>query len=553
MITHSHPNTTSPLPKQASVDLDTTTLRAGVSICSNQLNTTGRKKGGQDQPEEQEEIATPETTQGVISDVTAEGDRTIIDGDDNSSGEKVGVARVHVSTSTVPHSENASAGKTPKIGTGSLRITVDEDLVWSSGFRGPWDQAMTRSKSAMDKRSTPLMGVPPSPLRSCPRSSMHGSEACAEGDEVTERLLPRWASSKLWMGRIPHSSSSPKTPAEERTPSFRQTVPSASPRAIARVFERLGKQPRTITPIPPIELRRSCSSSSLLTGDTVGQASDAGDIVGGGDVSAGPFERDEDEAAGPTSRDVMKPWAAGGTVARGPRTDEIKNRRHELTLNTPMFSDEANRNEGEKRGDVEELDNVETATIGTTPSSAGIRKPSPAVRRLLQTASKRSFEDLPSSSQHTVASVYQSEQDTSEEDGARGDIDQLISPESDGENAASAARVLAGWVENKLKPAASDLGDSPTDRESRVIAAVRGSPGSTKYIETEDLTLIPPLKLRGWPPTKPVVAGEMEVLDVLELREGAPQGSGRDWGAAGSSWGEEAKLALARKRLQWEK
>ena len=212
---------------------------------------------------------------------------------------------------------------------------------------------------------------------------------------------------------------------------------------------------------------------------------------------------------------------------------------------------------------------VVTVRKDAPKEKASRRSSSPeGTRLLLQTAAQRSFED---------------ETDQSDAGSAGGGWRGGSSfSDGDGETAALAARVLAGWVDNgegEAAPAASLLNE-----ERRVVSA--------RFIENENLTAIAPLRHRGWPPLQRIVAGEEEIQGALMHNESStsspqeqkqqqgqqeqkqqqqqqrqqgqqqkqwewkqqPRGiHERKYGSTGTSCGEDAKLALARKRLQWEK
>lgn len=578
IITHAHPNTTSPLTKQSSTGSEPATFNSETSVTATHTSGKAYSRPVESKIEGKttdagevaggEAVASPETTQDLTSsDGTADGEKGGSDDEKLLPDDKdifgADAPATLPAASTVGSPARSAAKQEP------LSITVDDGLRWSAAR---WERKLTRSRSALDSGSRSFTGCHPSPLRSCPRAAIFNSEGTnIDVSHATDRLLPRWASSKLWQGPTPRSEpGSPSTTGQSKARGFRPVAPTASAEAIARVFERLGKHPRSSSPIPGLDAREAVISSLTRYSKMKLAFGDSGDVPvqdpGGGscpsdcdcdcdcgyDFGCEGDQREEDALGAPDLEELMGPFVAGVAAAQtgAARDHGLKTRRRHVSPGRAEAGFHQSKQEA-----VHETSDVEQTPRSVRSSDNWGMRASPAVQRLLESASRRSFEDLPSSSQHTVASVLESDRPPS----PRRVLPQM-SPESDGEKASKAARALAGWVDSKLQPPLADLGPTPTNGGSRVIAAVGPASRSAKYIETEDLASIPPLKQRGWPPERPVVAGEMEVHDALmEVGDDLPLGPGpgsqpvRKWGSAGTSWGEEAKLALARKRLQWEK
>ncbi|CAM9125544.1 unnamed protein product [Ectocarpus fasciculatus] len=204
------------------------------------------------------------------------------------------------------------------------------------------------------------------------------------------------------------------------------------------------------------------------------------------------------------------------------------------------------------------------------PSSGGFRRPSPAVKLLLDAVSARSFED-PQSSRQTSGRGSEQEHVWSEasvsSDGEESDAEE----EAAGQQGTTTVATTSALVPSAAAaggPAIS-YGSPPHPRggaaETRMVVAVGASGDvfdSMRSFESEGVESFQPLNQRRWPPPRGVVAGVEEVQGALESPDGAggqrthAVGHSRRRGSTGStagSWGEDAKLALARKRLQWER
>lgn len=211
---------------------------------------------------------------------------------------------------------------------------------------------------------------------------------------------------------------------------------------------------------------------------------------------------------------------------------------------------------------VEKLD---VAPRTNPPSSSGFRRPSPAVKLLLDAVSARSFED-PQSSRQTSGRGSEQGQGWSEasvsSDG-EGDAEQEEA-EQQGTTAATTSALVPSVAGGG--PTTSSASPHPRgEAETRMVIAVGASGDafdSMRSFESEGVESFQPLNQRRWPPPRGIVAGVEEVQGALESPDGA--GAQRthavshsrrhgSTGNAGVSWGEDAKLALARKRLQWER
>lgn len=503
VLTHAKPDTTSAVHPNAQSVLDSDMLRAGA--CEDFLRSTSPSTSGLAGAEG--EVATPETEQDADSSEGAtEGDDNQEEGD-GTVEDNANISRPSSPTLTQPRSDHSLAADASK-SADPLQITAVDDAC--SPEAPPWGRGLnTKLRSSLEGRSSPLLRAHLSPLRSCPRAAVARNEglnnSCSskstEEKVRGQKGVPRWASSKKWMWGPEHHPLTP-TPPAERT---------------QHISSWVGRHSRTVTLPPPLEV-------SELNVPSPGKNANrgAGGNISTGDGSCGGGDNGRERAV----PDGRKPWAVH--IPEFPQADRnIK--LDEVVLNTPRIR---------RRGcngafDLKEGDHLEEADITaeiSPPTAPRIRNPPPAVKRLLETASKRSFDDLRSSSPHT--SISDSDSDLDKSDGGSGGscVDRGSFSDSDGEKASRAARALAGWVGSV------------------------SSRNSSRFIESEDLASIPPLKERGWPPLRPVVAGEMEVHDALMSGKEMPAGGPtRMWESVGSSWGEEAKRALAHKRLQWER
>lgn len=393
----------------------------------------------------------------------------------------------------------------------SLQVTV-VDSVLSSGA-APWNTKPSGSHVAHNSGyttpsrsgyTTPLSGTCPSPIRSCPRAAVSSRK---EG--LNERSkpggAPRWASSKMWTAPV-MAHSLPHTPS-------------------GSAAERADKRSRAGDPLGRVGPNSARLPAHRANDGEGGHG--AGDYGGVYDLSSNGSVRDGSMSA---------PWALaspGSAQASGPAI-----RLDKLALLAEShgggWGQTNNGGSGASRHDRgAEQGRLKESNLAARTTS--MKRLPPSVQEMLETASKRSFDDL-QSSKHT--SVFGSEADKSEEGGGGGS-----SSDGDGEKATLAACVLAGWV---------DSGMGPPQDDSRPVSGHVGR----RLVATEDLMSMPPLKQRGWPPPQRVVAGEMEIQNVLKPRGDTPSSQGRHrrkHGSTGRSWGEDAKLALATKRLQWEK
>lgn len=490
-----------------------------------------------------------------------------------------------------------------------LQLTVVEDNVHARTLSGapPWDVRLPSQGSQRNVvngnnvngqssgYSTPLPGIGhPSPLRSCPRAAVSSrkeglNDRSDRIEESTEQKAPppvaRWASSKVWDAAPVSSVQNGALPANPKGTPARPGASSSSSSSLPSVglLKRLEGRVRGSTPLGPVE------PNVLAVSGGVGGGGESGAIVvGDGKRSTDALGvMDKEEEGG-----RMKPWVLAGLPEPG-QASRRPIRLDKLTLEEEGFAKGRARNaEGGGGGGGDSSDDVRehNVTARMTPvNDVDVGKPSPSVRRLLEAAAGRSFDD-PSQTSPRTSLFGDSETDgRSEEEGSRSFSGSFS--DGDGEKASRAAHVLAGWVGIGMRPSMTEFATVPSliERadycpipalvERRLVPVESSGPSSisAKFVETEDLTSIPPLKLRGWPPPKRVVAGEMEIQDVLMpaaaadmaglvMEEEEPCGSSlalspvvkglhrRKAGSTGSSsWGEDAKRALAHKRLQWER
>lgn len=453
-----------------------------------------------------------------------------------------------------------------------LQMTALEDNAHARALSGapPWDVRLPSQGSQHNVHApssggytTPLAGVNrPSPLRSCPRAAVSSRKEGLNdrGDRIEESTeqkvapaMPRWASSKMWDPPASTVQNGVRTNALGTPPR-----PAASASSVG-VFKRLEGCVRASTPLSPVE-----SNVLAVPGGSEGE-------IGDGKRRADTLCRDYEEGG------RMKPWVLAGLPEPG-QASRRPIRLDKLTLEEGFAEDRAL--DVDCGGEGSHLKEHNVTARMTPVNDVDIRKLSPSVRQLLETAAGRSFDD-PQTSPRTSVFGGSETDGRSDEEGGRSFSGSFS--DGDGEKASRAAHVLAGWVGIGMRPPMTefvpvpslveraDYSPIPNLVERRLVPteSSRTLSGSAKFVETEDLTSIPPLKLRGWPPPKRVVAGQIEIQDVLmpaavpELvkpcddHAGSPVVKGlprRKAGSTGStSWGEDAKRALAHKRLQWER
>lgn len=420
-------------------------------------------------------------------------------------------------------------------GNGSLQITSGLDPVRVLSSTSPWNiQGTPGNLASVSGFTTPMSTRCPSPLRSCPRSAISSKrERLNERTDLAKESfstamvapsgVPRWASAKTF-GAAPGRK-------EEGLTTPKGTAAGASDK------QHPERRPRAAKPLGSLE----GNSLALHTPQRA-----AGAVAGGG------------HGAGQVSgvRLSRKPWAAtpdATDATNGPvvRLDKLALQGH------------AQGNGSSSRGSAEEGGQASNAIEVFVPSklstsSSRFKGPSPAVRHLLDAASARSFEDL-QSSKHT--SAFGSEMDQSEGGGDLGaDVDSTSGGDGDGDgDGEDTPLALVCWADGETRPASSAA--APGETENRLAVAAGTSASSREIVQSEGLEAIQPLKQRVWPPPRGVVAGVEEVQGALESPNGSDGGrqlqqAGRHTrrhGSTGMAWGEDAKLALARKRLQWEK
>ena len=410
--------------------------------------------------------------------------------------------------------DDSSKGTPARLnGNGTLQITGGIDPVRVLATPSPWNIQGTPGNFAGSGFTTPLSTRCPSPLRSCPRSAISSkrerlnerTDVVKEEDSMAMVVVPpgvpRWASAKTFSAGPPGR------------------MKDLSPKHTVGAFEKQqGRRPRAAKPLGSLE----GNSLAMLTPERA-----AG--VGAGGHGAGQVNG---------VRLSRKPWAAA-TENNGPavRLDKLALRGH------AQESGSSSRGSHET-GEGQAAAPSKAVEVNVTPRhnaiSSGYKRPSPAVKHLLEAAAARSFDDL-QSSKHT--SAFGSEEDHSE-DGGDLDLGTQLDSFSDGDG-------------GDTRPSSAT---APGEAENR-LTVVPMSARSLDIGQSEGSGAIQPPKQCLWPPPRGVVAGVKEVQGALE----SPNGSDgeqqqqqvtrhtRRHGSTGMAWGEDAKLALARKRLQWEK
>lgn len=406
---------------------------------------------------------------------------------------------------------------TPARQNRSLQVTRGLDPVRVLSSTSPWSiQGSNCNFASSSGFTTPLSSTLPSPIRSCPRSAISSKR---------ERLNEKTDRRDAW--------------AQQQA----EAAPSGVPRWVSsKTFGTPSQRKRHLVP----------------TVDACGKQQDRRSL-------ALPASREVEGGAG--GRRANKPWAAETPDAELENAQTIRLDQLALVRHSHGDGWDRGNEEGEdsssshKQGQVSNVMDI-SATSDLSTLSRGFMKPSPAVKLLLDTASARSFDDL-QSSKHT--SVVGSDTDLSEAGGGKGMVGSSCA-HGGKEKQSLVTRVLARWIDSGVRPSLPDSvsasTSAPRDTEHRVtVTAVTSEIAldSTMLIDSDDVETIQPLNERGWPPVRGVVAGVEEVQGALDSPTdgGAQQPHKsrhtRRYGSTGMSWGEDAKLALARKRLQWEK
>lgn len=426
-------------------------------------------------------------------------------------------------------------------GNGALQVTGGLEPLRVVVSPSPWNVLGTPGNFASGGGggfTTPLSTRCPSPLRSCPRSAISSKrERLNERTDVMKEKestatvvvpsgVPRWASAKTFGA----------APERKKDLSPMDTVGGSE--------TQQGRRPRAAKPLGSLE----GNSLTLPTERAVG---------------AGAGGRGARKVNG--VRLSRKPWAA--TAAAAPGAADTNGgpwaRLDKLALQG--YAEENGSTSGSlSRGGTEEGEGlVSTKTVEVyvpsshSTTSSGFKRPSPAVKILLDAAAARSFEDL-QSSKHT--SAFGSEVDKSENGGANLDLGMVnMDAFLDVDEGGHTPHASAGWANGETRPTSSAAA-VPGETENRLTVTKGASTSSLEIVQSEGLETVQPLKERVWPPPRGVVAGVEEVQGALESpngRDGEQQQEvsrhTRRHGSTGMAWGEDAKLALARKRLQWEK
>ncbi len=419
-------------------------------------------------------------------------------------------------------SDDDSTGGTPTGMNGLLQVSGGIEPIQVIPSTSPWNiQGAHGNFGSSSGYTTPMSSRCPSPIRSCPRSTISakrerlnertprrdasaGQQAAVE----TPSGLQRWANSKT-LGPAPAKDNLP--PAVD---------------ASEQQHKQQEGRPRATTPLGALE-RNSLAWTAPQKGNGVAGARGAG--IGVEDLSGNGGAR--------------KPWVM---VAPDPaRASGLALRPDELALSGDPQGNGWSNGDG-KCGQAGNVVGV-AATSADSTTSSSFKRPSPAVKLLLEEAAARSFEDL-QSSRHT--SGFGSETDYSVAgDGNAVGMDSFA--DDGGEKASLAAHVRADRIDGGAS-AAEPLRD--TENRITIPTGARGSTlDDAGVVDSEGLESFQPLKQRMWPPPRGVVAGVEEVQGALESPSGGDAQLTRRHGSTGMSWGEDAKLALARKRLQWEK
>ncbi|CAM9235116.1 unnamed protein product [Ectocarpus sp. 13 AM-2016] len=401
-------------------------------------------------------------------------------------------------------------------GVGSLRILAspskwsiqDPQGIFASGGGGGF--------------TTPKSTNLPSPMRSCPRSAISSKrERLNERTDEREALarqqsaaappgLPRWTSSSCKAKAITNGSS--------------QRIHDLPLAGDAAAGQHQHQQQQEESPAP----WATTNGPRLLRASPAPAANGAA----GGACASG------DAASGSGGGVAKKPWAfvAPGS---GPASGPAAARAVELDV----------------------------APGRDPPSSSGFRRPSPAVKLFLDAVSARSFED-PQSSRQTSGRGSEDGQvwsDASVSSDGEGDAEQEEAEQQGTTAATTSALVPSAAGGGPAVSSASPPHPRGAAAETRMVVAVGASGDvfdSMKSFESEGVESFQPLNQRRWPPPRGIVAGVEEVQGALESPGGAGEqrahavSHARRHGSTGStsmSWGEDAKLALARKRLQWER
>lgn len=458
----------------------------------------------------------------------------------------------------------------------------------------------------------------PSPLRSCPRAAVSRSDSFfgeLTDDKAKPGALPLRSGSLIW-GPGASTSTESMTPmivSTERPPrggfpplSVNKTSESrghvsGSRSASGGMFginSNVAPPPhsrsiswdvhQTPPPLPPPLLNAAILNRSSTAQQQPRRRTPVSNGTGlGGDVDGSKRSSNINRGDGLEER---KPWASltipasttGDSAVAGPGAFGARTSRSSMLCWNAVDDDDDKVSFADPDGRAYDDHDHHHLADASPPSSTSdpadvslstclpLPRPSPAVRKLLESAAERSFEDPPSCRQR-AGSPFSDGVDTERSGGGDGSS----FSDTDDEKASRVARALAGWVESGMGPrspmprAATPTLEVPVPTRRLIVRRSEGGEtnmSSGRYIEMEGqlLAQIPPLKQRVWPPTRPVVAGEMEVHEALGPRDHVmasapgramtPQRPGpRKWGSTGTSWGEEAKLALARKRLQWQK
>lgn len=456
----------------------------------------------------------------------------------------------------------------------------------SSGFITP-----ARSGFATPARNgfmTPLSGRCRSPLRSCPRAAVSArKEKLNESDDridelttqLTAQVSPQCVNPQI-MPSYPAASSaiylSPgrATPCRERSPMLLAT--EAQPRFCGATLNG-AERGSMLKPASRFKEKRVVCNDGPMR-----DASETNKLISGVVTNGSNGSNGQESVKTPSVLPLPSAVSSSlGSIDEEAKKDGYSIKLRELKLLTKNKTKPVTEDVPESGITVNDKTlgsgTKKNATPQPTPSRSS-KRTSPSFRLLLAMAAKRSFEDF-QSSRHT--SVVGSETDQSEIISRAGSFS-----DCDGESASLPVQVLAGWMgsgirlrplqKQRQQPRENMLVDSGLN-EHRLVGSgleinsetsnvASGVSASVKRMDNDDLQAVKPLKTRCWlsPPSRPlprVVAGEVEIQEMLTwgMDEGtlveAPsyERPARKHSINRTSCGEDAKLALARMRLQWEK
>lgn len=607
VLTHIPPDAGSPVHRRIKSASDAVgLLSSGVSrsrersLLSNPPNSSGvlimagGSGGGGDHvdtPETEEEVesSSEDTVEVVDKPTSVDNTDGSLDSSERSSGSSTRPSR---------SGDRAPIASTRAHELDDLKIVTSDEVREQPGRRAG---SLTGSMGSTDGRSssTPMFGKRrPSPLRSCPRAAISRTDSFfgeSRDDKLRPVGLPRWSNTKIWGAGGMSASTDTMTPSVRSVdkqpraefPLFGAGSSSSNkskPEHHSTSGEPNGISSSGQVPLPLADAMNDCNGGvhaiekqyqqKPYQRQAVSCGPGHNGTAGRGRGGGGGGNLGGDNAAEPLTAEERKPWPTDSALHHNGavilvRREGSSSTRASPGSKAPLFCwnsvDSVQHEVGNGNHRLSPSSTAERPSSSHTP-----RNPSPAVKGPLESTMERSFEDLPPSCQHPAANPTFFEGSDTDRFG-EGRTGSSFS-DSDDEKASRVARALAGWVDSGMRPILQSPSTSVSDRrlivrrsEGEGALATDGLGGPGKFIESEDFLLsnIPPLKQRGWPPPmRPVVAGEMEIHEALVRERGedrqaekvlSHRRAARQWASTGTSWGEEAKLAFGRKRLQWQK